>query len=118
MRKKSHHVRERRNVDEQGNVYGSLKPTFDELIVSLDELKHTSAEFLRTDVETALTFSAIALQTDDLSKKQRNCRNARKGYDTIRRLAGRVELSPDDEQFLSERLWRLKSELLQLGEVF
>ena len=68
--------------------------------------------------ETALSFSAIALETEDLSKKQRNCRNARKGYDTIRRLAGRVELSPDDEQFLSERLLRLKSELLRPGEVF
>jgi hypothetical protein len=103
---------------DQENAYAVLKPTVDELIVSLGELNRTSTEFLKTDVETALTFSSIALQTEDLSKRQRNCRNARRGYDTIVRLAGRVRLSIDDERFLFEKLLRLKSELQRLGEVF
>jgi hypothetical protein len=110
--------REPGNFDDEENDYAALKPTVDELLVSLGELNRTSAEFLKTDVETALTFSSIALQSEDLSKKQRNRRNARKGYDTIVRLAGRIRLTSDDEEFLTEKLTRLKSELQRLGEVF
>jgi hypothetical protein len=118
MPQNTHHSREPGNSDDEEKVYAALKPTVNELLLSLGELNRTSAEFLKTDVETALTFSSIALQTEDLSKRQRNRRNARKGYDTILRLARRVRLSTDDEQFLSEKMGRLKSELQRLGEVF
>jgi hypothetical protein len=110
--------REPQNFDDVETFYSALKPTVDELIVSLGQLHRTSAEFLKTDVETALTFSSIALQSEDLSKRARNCRNARRGYDTIVRLAGRIQLSMDDEQFLTKKLVRLKGELERLGEVF
>jgi hypothetical protein len=117
MTRNTHRSREPGNLNDE-NMYGAIKPTVDELIVSLGQLNRTSAEFLKTDVETALLFASIALQTEDLSKRQRNCRNARRGYDTIVRLASRIRFSDDEAQFLSERLARLKSELERLGEVF
>jgi hypothetical protein len=118
MLKKANRSREPMNLDDEESVYAALKPTLQEVIVSLGQLNRTSAEFLKTDVETALLFSSIALQTEDLPKKQRNRQNARRGYDTILRLAGRIRLSNDDEQLLSKKLGRLKSELQSLGEVF
>jgi hypothetical protein len=112
----THRAEETMNFDDNG-VYETLKPTVDELVASLGQLNRASAEFLKTDVETALIFTSIALQTEDFSKRQRNRQNARRGYDTVVRLAGRIRLSDDDEQFLTERLARLKSELQRLGEV-
>jgi hypothetical protein len=112
------HRRQPENLDKEENVYAALKPTVDELLDSLGQLKRTSTEFLKTDIETALTFSSIAAQTEDLQKKHRNRQHARRGYDTILRLSSRVKLSDDDEQLLSEKLMRLKAELQRLGEVF
>jgi hypothetical protein len=86
------------------------------LAALVNRVYRNSAQFLKTDAETALTFSSIALQTDNPDKRERNRRNARKGYDTILRLASQTRLSSDDEKFLSEKLGRLKSELKQLGE--
>ena len=96
----------------------SLESPVAELKESISELNRTSADFLKTDAETALTFSEIAQQTDDEAKMRRNRGNARKGYDTIIRLSARIPLSAEDEQFLTEKLSRLKRELQRLGEVF
>jgi hypothetical protein len=114
----SYRRREQENLESEENIYAALEPSVNELIHSLSRLNRTSTEFLKIDVETALTFCSIARQTEDLTKRQRNCRNARKGYDTIHRLMGRVRLTDDDEQFLSEKMTRLKFELLRLGEKF
>jgi hypothetical protein len=112
------HRKKQEDSGKEENLCAALKPTVDELIGSLGQLNRTSAEFLKTDIETALTFSSIALQTEDLPKKHRNRKYARKGYDTILRLSGRVRMSNDDEELLAEKLMRLKSELQSLGEVF
>jgi hypothetical protein len=118
MLRQTHHSREPEYGRDPENVYETIKPTVDELIESLSQLNRTSAESLKTDVEIALTFSTIALRTENIPKRQRNGRNARKGYDTILRLVGRVRLTSEDEQFLSEKLARLKLELQRLGETF
>ena len=81
-------------------------------------MDRANTNFLKVDIATALTFSGIALQADDPIKKNRNRRNARKGYDTIVRLVDKVHLSKDDAQVIREGLRRLKSELERLGEVF
>jgi hypothetical protein len=96
----------------------SLIPMLTDLMASLERLNRYSAEFLKTDIEVALTFGSIARQSDDSAKRERNRQHARRGYDTIRRLLGRVKLSRDEEQVLSEKLMLLKSELECLGEVF
>src|SRR5215467_1274695 len=75
------------------------------------QLNATNADFLKIDVETALTFSGLALETDNEEKKQRNRKNARKAYDTILHLWGRVILTPSEEAYLHKMMSRLKSEL-------
>jgi hypothetical protein len=117
MPKKVHRTRAPGSMPE-ADVYDSLKPVVGELRDTVNQLNRASADFLKTDVETALVFSSIAMQAEDPSKRQRNRQNARKGYNTIVRLIGRIRLTDEDEQFLSEKLGRLKLELLRLGEVF
>ena len=98
--------------------YQAPKPTIDQLLDVGKDFNRVSTDFLRVDVATALTFSGIALQTDDAVKRQRNRRAARRAYDTIRRFAKHVTLASDDAQMLASDLARLKSELQTLGEVF
>ena len=98
--------------------FAAKKPTVDQILASAAQLNKTSAAFLKTDVETALTFSGIALQTSDENKKQRNTKNARRGYDSILRFVGRIPIGAEDAEFLSSKLQRLKTELQKLGEIF
>jgi septal ring factor EnvC (AmiA/AmiB activator) len=100
-------------------AYRTRKPTFDELVASRNELNRTGADFLKTDMATALMFSGMAMQaTDDPVKRERTQRNARKAYDAILRLREKIKLSEKDAYWLQNNLYRLKSELEQLGEKF
>ena len=76
------------------------------------------AEFLQIDSEVALTFSGIALGTDDEEKKQRMTQTARKAYDTIMHLRRGIELTDAQRNKLDANLQRLKSELQSLGQRF
>jgi hypothetical protein len=82
------------------------------------QLNATHADFLRVDVETALTFSGLALETDNNEKRQRNRKNARKAYDTILRLGKNVTLTPAQAKHMQEKISRLKRELELLGDKF
>lgn len=66
----------------------------------------------------ALTFSDIAIRTNDLARKRRALRAARKAYDTILRLKTGVSLTVMEEQDLAQNLSRLKRELENVGEHF
>jgi hypothetical protein len=91
----------------------------DQSLAANGELSRTSVEFLKIDVQTALTFSGIALQSEhDSEKRRRNQMNARRGYDTILRLLKKAPVTKADVRMLSRNLKRLKSELQQLGESF
>ena len=81
-------------------------------------MNSTSADFLRIDVDTALTFTQIALESDDQEKKDRNRKNARKAYNTIMHLRDKVEFSPSQDKYLSEKTELLKRDLIALGEKF
>ena len=118
MPKRAQRLKESERRRDGEEFYSTLKPTVDELLASIGEFRRSLAQFLKTDIETALTFSSIALQTDNEIKKQRNRQNARRGYNTIQRLASRAKLSDDDRRFLSEKMVQLKTELERLGEVF
>jgi hypothetical protein len=99
--------------------FAAKKPIVDELFGITAELNHTRVEFLKIDVETALTFSGIALHSrDDDPKKRRNQLNARKSYDTIVRFVGKIPINEDDRYVIFRKLERLKSELQVLGETF
>ena len=94
------------------------KPTVDELLASRERMNRASAEFLKLDLRTALTFVGIARQTGDQIRKRRNCMAARRAYDTVLRLADKVQLGVEDRRDVSQGLKRLRTELEALGEVF
>jgi hypothetical protein len=81
-------------------------------------VNRASAEFLKIDVDTALTFLQIASQTGDEVRRQRNLEAARRAYDTVVRLMERVTLSEQESQTLTVRLERLRTQLERTGEVF
>lgn len=87
------------------------KPTVDELLASREQLNRASAEFLKIDLQTALTFVRIARQTNDGVQKKRNCLAARKAYETVVRLVRKIQLSAEDLRFIEQTLEQLQSEL-------
>lgn len=89
----------------------AAKPTVDELLASRERINRASIEFLKIDLQTALTFLQIARQTQDELRKKRNCLAARKAYETVVRFIRKTELSPEDMRFIKQRLEQLQSEL-------
>ena len=96
----------------------AAKPTMDELLASRERMNRVSVDFLKTDLETALTFVKIARQTRDDLRRKRNCRAARKAYDTVAKLVTKVELSAENGRVVRLGLAELKKELEALGEAF
>jgi hypothetical protein len=97
--------------------FAAERPTIDKFLAANIDLSRTTVDFLKVDMETALTFSGIALQSENGSeKRRRNQMHARRGYDTISRLIRKFPLSEADVKVLSRNLKRLKSELQELGE--
>jgi hypothetical protein len=96
--------------------YAAQRPGAGDFIENLQQATRASVEFLKTDLETALTFSGIALTTENPGKRTRMRQNARKAYDTVIRFMKRLELTDGDSQSLSGYLQRLKTDLVALGE--
>ena len=94
------------------------KPTAADVARLEQQFNRTGTDFLKIDVATGLTFAQTALSTDDLTKKQRNRRSARKAYDTVLRMAKKVTLQEQDAKELEYGLSKLKADLIQLGEQF
>jgi uncharacterized lipoprotein YehR (DUF1307 family) len=109
-------VRPKQQVDEFN--FAVAKPTVDEILTQANAVNRTGKDFLKLDVETALTFTSIALQTKDAARKQRNRQSARRAYDTVMRFLERVSLSDQEAEGLAVKLDRLKADLKTLGEVF
>jgi len=98
--------------------HAAARPTVDELRASRERMNRAGAEFLRIDLETARTFVDIARHAyDDLCKK-RNCRSARRAYDTVIKLIDKVDWHAKDGVAVKRELKRLKTELEGLGETF
>ena len=83
-----------------------------------ERLYRAGTDFLKIDVETALTFLTVVRSTQDEARRTRNLRAARRAYDTVVRLKQKVTLTDNDEQSLTSRLQVLRSELEGCGEVF
>lgn len=90
----------------------------DELLAAREGINRASVEFLKTDLETALTFVQIARQTSDAYRRRQTCRTPRKAYETLEKFVRKVELGTENGRQLGRGLKRLKSELEALGEVF
>jgi len=78
----------------------------------------TAAEvdFLRSELDTGLTLSKIALDSTRRNKSSRNRDNARKAYDAVIRFLPKVSLTDEEALELKTKLEQLKAELSDLGE--
>lgn len=99
--------------------YSAPRPTIDQLLENGRQLKQAGIDFLKTDLDIALTFADTAMRSGkDPAKKERNRRNARRGYDTVLRMLEKQDLTRNDANFLFQHLQVLKSRLQELGETF
>jgi len=103
---------------QKSSGHAAPKPTDDQLLAIRSRFNRVGADFLKVDLDTALTFAAIASESRDPEKKQRNRRSARKAYDTVVRLRAKMDLSGSDARIIAAGLERLRWELAQLGETF
>lgn len=76
-----------------------------------------SLDFLRTELETGLTFATIAEQASDEDKINRNRENARKACQSARHFMDRVSLSERESAELRETLDDLERRLRLLEKV-
>ena len=97
--------------------HAAPKPTVDELLDSRDRLNRAGADFMKIDLETALTFLNIARQTQDEKRKTRNRVAARHAYETVKKLATKVTLKEEDMRVITQSLSRLRSELEAMGDI-
>jgi len=87
--------------------------------IQYDDLRRTAVGFLITDLNTAMTFVAIALNADrNPETKSRNMANARRAHDTVSRLRNNLRCTAEENEVLDEKLHSLKTALLALGESF
>jgi hypothetical protein len=92
--------------------------TLDELLSIRDQTNRVRADFLKTDLQTALTFVKIARQTHNDFRRLRSRAAARKAYDTIVSLTPKVLLTAKDSRLINRKLRRLQLELKALDEAF
>jgi len=52
-----------------------------------------SAEFVRIELELAITFCEMALATEDPDKRRRNLQNAHRAYEVACRFANRIQMN-------------------------
>jgi hypothetical protein len=81
-----------------------------------DEYRKSSIHFVNTELDTGLTFARIAVGSTTGSKKERNCVNARRAYDSALHILQQVSLSKDEASAIGEKIAALKSSLEELGE--
>jgi hypothetical protein len=108
--------RPNRSVPAKERGHAAPRPTVDEILASQSRFKKVSTDFLKIELDMALTFTELALQTQDRQKKERNRQAARKAYETVVHLMDRVPLSEDEANIFKKNLERLRFDLVELGE--
>jgi len=83
-----------------------------------NDFNRSGTDFLRVEVQTGLTFADIAMREEPGSGQwAKNRNNARKAYDTVLRLRGRLEITNQAAAHeIEEGLKQLRSALVRLGE--
>ena len=80
-------------------------------------LNASGVRFLKVDLDVALNFVTIALQShSDHLKRTRNQANARKAHDTIIHWKNRLDISRRDALEIDAKLQELRAALKKLGE--
>lgn len=80
------------------------------------ELAKLKVDFIRTDLDVALSFAEVAGQTDERKKTTRYQQNARKGYDAGVQFMSTADVTAFERELIGVKLRRLKWALLNLGE--
>jgi hypothetical protein len=111
-------MRVTKSPESRNRAYTVPKPTVDALLAAKEQSNRVGADFLKVDLETALTFVQVALTTEDLATRERNRKSARGAYDTVLKFTKKLHLSESDVTELKRDLRRLKADLLRLGETF
>jgi hypothetical protein len=86
-----------------------------DILSSLDQLRHTGAEFLIADLRTAIVFADMALQSAQPDVIRRNRDNALKAWRTVARYLSKSHLSEEDANAVSALFVRLKEKLASPG---
>lgn len=73
-------------------------------------------EFLKVDLELAMTFVEIAMSPTSAERTARCRAAARKAYDTVLRMMNRAKLSKAEAAEIQERLAKLESVLSALDQ--
>jgi len=95
---------------------GELNPN--ELAAYRRRVNRLMVDFVKMDVAVGLTVAKGAhLNLDNLQSASRAYRNARKTYDTVLTLIGKVVLTEYEARELEYKLHRLRSALIELGEL-
>lgn len=81
-----------------------------------EELSKLNVDFIRTDLDVAITFVEIARQTQEREKAIRNLNNARKAYETVLLYLRVATLNHFEHEYIERKLGLLKSGLLRQGE--
>lgn len=81
-----------------------------------DEYRQSGVHFVNTELDTGLIFARIAVGSKTRSKRERNCANARKAYESALHMLQQIPLSKEEKGAISEKLATLKSNLEKLGE--
>jgi hypothetical protein len=81
-----------------------------------DITQAVSLDFLRTELETGMTFAKVALSANSQEKIRRNQLNARKAYDSFQRYEPKTSTSEAEFKELRAKAVELKKLLIELGE--
>ena len=73
-------------------------------------------DFLRSELQTGLTLTKIALDASRGDRTSRNRVNARKAYDAVVRFTPKVSLSESETNEIKSKLDQLRTQLQLLGE--
>lgn len=84
-----------------------------------EELKKNHADFLRIDLETALTLTRIAERAGVGSiRRQRTLKQARRAYETIVKMRGMFAGTAEECLPIDKSIRKLRTALERLGESF
>jgi hypothetical protein len=72
------------------------------------------AQFIRTEIETGLTFCRVACATSSPATRERNIKNARKALETAGEILQKAMLSANDKNLLAEGLMALSRSVEEL----
>ena len=73
-------------------------------------------DFVRIELDTSTLFARLALRAQKHEARERHWKNARKGYDIVRRFLPSLRLTPEEVSEFSHKIDELQAALFALGD--